>query len=131
VNLYWYDHRYAMPLFWNHVQPTTSFALTSLIQMQSVEGTLFIPQLRWLDAVNVNIEDFDLTIGSDNLFTMRQVFTLKLVQPHFRFHKYPADVQTLRIRLSIFNYPNTTATIDVYEQGVDFLPDSNGKCYHS
>jgi hypothetical protein len=98
-----------------------------LMQMQQAQGSLFIPQLRWLDGVEVNVEVVDLNITNSNKFNYKQVFTMKLVQPHFRFQSCPADTQTLRIRMTLFSFPNTIATVTVDQEGVYFLTDADGK----
>lgn len=116
-----------MPLLWNKIKPATSLGLTNIMNMQNVQGLLYIPNIRWLDAAEVTILNQDFNITSTNRFTLKQVVVLKLVQPHFQFRNFPNDTQTIQLRVTLFGYPNTTASLQVYKQGIYYFTDYDGK----
>lgn len=124
LGLSWVDSRFAMPIFWSTTGSKT-ITLTTLVSNDSV--LIFQPQLRFADAMEVEVTNEELSFNNKNMFVMKAAVVLKIVQSGFTFKKYPGDSQDLILRYYIYPFDNRTAIMTIYGNGISFSTDQRNE----
>jgi hypothetical protein len=109
-----------MPAFWA-ASGAKAMILTNTLQRDDIQGSMFIPQIRYPDATEVEVTVTDWTFAKkNNMFVVKQAVVITLVQSSFQFSRYPGDTQNIQFRLYVYPFDSSQAIMQIYKEGIFF-----------
>lgn len=113
MRLIWFDHRLAMPNFWEKMSPSAQQFGIDLTDVIAVNDSIIMwqPLLRFPDASDITFQMQYFKLNASNVLVWAAGVDATLLQPSFNFDKYPWDQQDIVVRYVIFNMPTQFAVL--------------------